>query len=134
MTKRVMYSFSLILLGTASMYAGDLIKAEVPFPFPVGNSKLSAGSYTADMNVAQGVLRVRSADCKSTVLILSSAVQSSTEAAHAKLVFTKYGDEYFLSQVWPAGTGIGRELTKSRSEREIAAATPRATGTVLARR
>jgi hypothetical protein len=35
------------------------------------------------------------------------------------LVFHRYGDEYFLSEIWPAGSSTGRGLPKSRAEREL---------------
>jgi hypothetical protein len=132
MTKRLIYSFTLILLGTVCVSAGQPVTARIPFPFHVGDSMLPAGSYTTDTNAAPGILRLRSGDCKSTVMILSSAVQASNAAAQAKLVFTRYGDEYFLYQVWPGGSDTGRQLRKSRRETEIAAARHRAVQTVLA--
>jgi len=36
-----------------------------------------------------------------------------------KLVFTRYGDQYFLSEIWMAGTTVGQKLPKSRREREL---------------
>ncbi len=35
------------------------------------------------------------------------------------LVFRRYGDQYFLFQVWPAASTTGRTLSESRGEREI---------------
>jgi hypothetical protein len=37
----------------------------------------------------------------------------------ARLVFHRYGNTYFLSQVWMAGSSVGRELRKMRQERAI---------------
>jgi hypothetical protein len=39
--------------------------------------------------------------------------------AESKLVFNRYGDHYFLSQIWEAGDNAGRELMKSREERQL---------------
>jgi hypothetical protein len=38
-----------------------------------------------------------------------------------KLVFNRYGEQYFLSKIWAPFSDTGRELTKSRLEREVAA-------------
>jgi hypothetical protein len=38
-----------------------------------------------------------------------------------KLVFNRYGDQYFLSKIWTRSSLTGRGLTKSRLEREVAA-------------
>ena len=37
-----------------------------------------------------------------------------------KLVFNRYGDQYFLSKIWAPSSDTGRELPKSRLEREVA--------------
>jgi len=34
--------------------------------------------------------------------------------------FRVYGDEHFLAEIWPVGSVTGRELPKSRAERELA--------------
>jgi hypothetical protein len=40
-----------------------------------------------------------------------------------KLVFNRYEDRYFLSQVWAASRSNGYALRKSKAEREIARVT-----------
>ena len=47
------------------------------------------------------------------------AVQTLEPNRHGKLVFHRYGDQWFLFQIWPAGINTGREITSSRLEREI---------------
>jgi hypothetical protein len=47
------------------------------------------------------------------------AVVSLNTTSRAKLVFHRYGDQYFLYQVWAAGATSGRQFPKSRSEREV---------------
>ena len=37
-----------------------------------------------------------------------------------KLVFHRYGSQYFLAQIWTAGNDRGQELPKSGREREVA--------------
>jgi len=40
-----------------------------------------------------------------------------------RLVFNKYGDTYYLSEVWKPGDSQGGALAKSKTEREIARTT-----------
>ena len=135
MTKRLIYSFAVILLAAASVYAGQEVRAVIPFSFHVGNSLLPSGRYSADINlVPGGVIALRSADGKSHVMALSSGVQSSAGPAPAKLIFHRYGNEYFLFQIWDGSGDMGRELGQSRREKELAAAAARSTETVLAKR
>ena len=53
------------------------------------------------------------------VLRLSSPKERSDRQMNAKLVFHRYGNTYFLSQIWMAGESTGRELPKTRQERAI---------------
>jgi hypothetical protein len=39
----------------------------------------------------------------------------------ASWFFNRYGDQHFLSKIWPLSSDTGRELTKSRLECEVAA-------------
>jgi hypothetical protein len=66
-------------------------------------------------------------------------VRASETQEEAKLVFHKYGEQYFLSQVWEAGESAGRALIKSKSERALERKTEkiamtRETVTLIARR
>jgi len=47
-------------------------------------------------------------------------VRASATQDEAKLVFHKYGDQYFLSQIWTTGDATGRELLMPRLERQLA--------------
>jgi len=132
MKKRLIHTSTLILLAAASAFAEQPIKAQIPFPFHVGGSVLPSGSYTVDSGVARDVLRFRSADGKSSVMILSHTVQSAAIPDKPKLVFNRYGDEYFLCQVWAGDDNGGHELPKSRLEKEIASTAKHATKTLLA--
>jgi hypothetical protein len=135
MTKRLFYSFAVIGLAAACLHAEPPITAHIPFPFHVGDSVLPAGSYTAGTNMGSGSLIVlRSADCKSSVMALSNGVHPSDGHTQARFVFNRYGDEYFLFQVWTGPGGSGRQLIPSRHEAELAAAAKRNVQTVVASR
>jgi hypothetical protein len=49
-------------------------------------------------------------------------VQANEIQRHSKLVFRRYGDEYFLREVWISGAMTGREFPMSRRERQVAQA------------
>jgi len=136
MTKRLLYSFAVIGLAAACLYAGPPITAHIPFPFHVGDSVLPAGSYTtSNIGSDSGTLMVlRSADGKSSVIMLSNPVHPSDGPAQPTLVFNRYQDEYFLSQVWTGSGASGRQLRQSRHEAEMAAAAKRNVRTVVATR
>ena len=62
---------------------------------------------------------VRSGDGRSSALVHTNNV-SGKAAAAAKLVFNRYGDQYFFSQAWLPADSTGRQTSKSRSEKQIA--------------
>ena len=86
----------------------------VPFSFKVGNKVLPAGEYkiTADNNQT---VRVQKTDGKANAVTLTQRTRGTNNENAAKLRFRRYGDQYYLSQVWLPDS-IGRELKKPRRE------------------
>jgi len=50
----------------------------------------------------------------------SRRAQSSSPSASTKLIFHQYGGSYFLYQIWVEGESSGRELPKTKLEKELA--------------
>ena len=112
-----------VMVGSAQAQSlGDKIRINIPFDFSVGNKKLPAGEYSigrAQPSSGDTVLMISNVDHPGTVLPLTNATQSLKPKSVATLIFHRYGEQYFLSQVWPAGATVGRVLIKSRGEREV---------------
>ncbi len=120
-----MSSLMVMLAVVPAFGAGRLshkIQADIPFDFMVGDKTFSAGTYTfAKPTSTPGVLRIRSLDGHESVLVITRSVQESlTPPDETKLVFTRYGDLYFLAQVWTVGEVSGLKLRKSSTESEVA--------------
>jgi hypothetical protein len=110
----------LLMSSLAPVYAESL-KFEVPFDFVATQGTLPAGEYRVSPNEpAQGVVRLVSSTGASAAICLTHAIQSSRPSNTAKLIFNRYGNHYFLSQVWSPGTDRGQVLRPSKAEREIA--------------
>ena len=111
---------ALAMLATMAASAQTInVKAIVPFSFIVGRSTLSAGEYSLKTMSNGQVLALSNLDAKITELVLSNSCESLT-ASKTKLVFHRYGDRYFLSQIWTEGNNRGHELPISRREEETA--------------
>ena len=95
------------------------VKANIPFDFMVSGKKLTAGKYTVEMGIARSALMVRNWKTKQAA---SSITQDYEVRADSKprLVFHRYGNQYFLAKVITYSNGI--ELPKSKAEREAAKA------------
>jgi hypothetical protein len=95
------------------------LKASIPFNFVVGGKPLPAGEYSVKP-VSQVAVVVQNKDNLSSAIVLTTTVEASKIQEVGKLVFNRYGDQYFLSQIWTPAASTGRQLSKSRMEREIA--------------
>jgi len=115
-----------IIAASVSANAQSLnyrLTANIPFDFSVGGEKLPAGKYwinRAQQSNGDTVVQIRSTDLHSNLVRFTIPVLASTPAKNSSLVFRRYGDEYFLAEIWPMGSETGRELPKTRAERELA--------------
>ncbi|MGH9544429.1 MAG: hypothetical protein ACRD23_04360 [Terriglobales bacterium] len=111
-----------LLLATASAYAQTgVVKANVPFNFIVNKTELPAGEYMVqNLGLAGSAITIQSTDRKVVKVIVPNACESLTAPMGSKLVFHRYGAQYFLSQIWTEGNSRGKELPRSGREKEVA--------------
>ncbi len=96
-------------------------RVNIPFSFIINNRTIPAGEYTIErplQGTDQAIL-IRRGDGRAIGMFLTHSVQTSASSDLGKLVFHRYGDQYFLSQVWTGGDNVGLELTRSRRERVL---------------
>jgi hypothetical protein len=117
----VLLSLGLLLLG-ASAYAQTVnMKVSVPFNFIVSGATLPSGQYTIQgLGTAGNAMSIRTTDNKAKSLVLARRCESLKTSEKTKLVFHRYGDRYFLAQIWMAGSNSGQEIPKSPRETEVA--------------
>ena len=116
-------------LGTMSLMA-QMTKAgnaEIPFDFQIQDQVLPAGSYTVDETSTTGLIVVRNDDTRKAVLALAP-VRTSGKEDGPKLVFHRYGDRYFLSEIWLTGEDAGHMIRPGKLEKELASGPARGTG------
>jgi len=95
------------------------LRAQVPFDFVVGDKTLRAGEYHVRALSDAGSPIVIRSENGDRAIQLSYNAQSKDKQLRAKLVFHRYGNTYFLSQVWMSGEVTGREIPKTRQERTM---------------
>jgi len=125
LVRATVLSAMLIVTSVASVQGQSLstrARFNIPFDFAFGETKLPAGKYSIGRALQSSDDLIQSlADQKgrSQAAVLSHAVLTSQPDTEASLVFHRYGDQYFLVQVWPAGGNTGREFRASKLEREV---------------
>ena len=114
------------LLVLASMAATQVARAQesmvvdIPFAFTAGDATLPSGEYRVQrLNQNPVLLLIRCSDASAAAIVITNEAQAKELQSESKLVFKRYGNSYFLSQVWTAGSIHGRELSKSPREKEM---------------
>ena len=135
--KAWMFVFAALFLaaGTASLSADSFyqLRADIPFGFMVGSAVFPAGVYSvARVGSDASALVLRSSDGRKSAAFLTFGTSSLEAREKASLVFNRYGDQYFLKEVWSVGDRTGRQLFPSRGERELSLAMTEATLHVVA--
>ena len=123
--------YAALLLAASACIAqtkGDVV-AVIPFPFVVAGHTLPAGRYIVSP-MTQNILRIHES-MGPGILVPTNSAQRSVSDNSSKLVFHRYENTYFLSQVWITGIEGGRELRPSSAEREMAAKTLQKGNTVV---
>jgi len=88
-----------------------------PFSFMVEQQKMPAGTYR--IVVEHGWLQIRGRSRQTVVAVLTLPVSGKTLEGAGQVVFDRYADRYFLSQVWLPGIETGWQALESREEREL---------------
>ena len=128
--------FALLLFAAGSSLAQlsmQNMKADVPFAFSVADQQFPAGQYVVAGVGSQGVLAVRGSG-KQFKMIVSHEVESAKPSQTSKLVFHRYGDQYILSEIWLQGEIRGRQLPRTKLEKELAARAEYEASEVMARK
>jgi hypothetical protein len=98
-----------------AMYAQNPTRAEakIPFAFQIGASHFEAGTYTV-RDLAQHIISVGNGSHSAIAVTgLETGLNPSTSG---KIVFRKYGDKYFLAEVWTKGDTDHMTIARSKAE------------------
>jgi len=109
--------------GVASTYAQstNILVVTIPFEFYLQWKTLLPREYIvrrSSEGTAAGLTILRK-DGLASVVVLTKPNQAGDRNKVSELVFHRYGNQYFLAQVWSSGGSIGQELFESRQEREL---------------
>ena len=115
-----MAAFLAVLLAAATAAGQDnptVLKANIRFPFVVGNQVLPAGHYVFS-SLGESTVRIVNSR-KQGAFVLTSRVDGRAPESSGRLVFYHYQNSYFLAQVWSAGNSQGKQVYKSPAQKEL---------------
>lgn len=112
------------------------LTADIPFEFTAGGKVMPAGEYSIVLRSdLSGVVQLVATDAKQSAFALGYGIGGGKDQEDSRLTFNKYGNQYFLAEIWTQGHSSGLGLQKSRTEREVSqTASARQTFTLLAKR
>ena len=113
----------LLLVGAVgSAQAQQSIRVNIPFAFMADKAALPAGEYLVQRPAIGGprVLMLQRVDGSAAAIVPAMSVQANDWQTETYLVFHRFGDSYFLSQIWTEGNKSGLQLYKSPREKELA--------------
>jgi hypothetical protein len=136
--KRHLFALAMLTALTGSgLFAQTVMKAGIPFDFAVGRAALPAGEYhiTCDNN---GVVTFRELAGKHNAVVLTrpseGAAPSGIQQDAGKLLFQRYGNEYFLLSVWKPAAREGMAAPLGVRQKELAREAARPEMTIVALR
>lgn len=108
-----------VAMGLVAHGQSLTMNANIPFDFFIGETPMHAGNYTLQpAGLAPGEILMKDDNGVSSDFLLAIPLDNAS-GGEVKLVFNRYGDEYFLSEVWNGSYKLG--LVKSKRERELTA-------------
>jgi hypothetical protein len=116
-------AFVLTLMAAGSVYAqSPAMTATIPFNFVFRGQTMPAGDYTIIENRSTRTIAIQQAEVKTPIVAMPVTVEAVAQHRSSGLVFHRYGDRYFLSEVWGnyhsafAPSKVERELAVKRSD------------------
>jgi hypothetical protein len=105
-------------IGGAFAKHDAVISAEIPFAFEVAGARFEAGEYTVIPQVHSPALLIRRKGGGQVAIALCWNAQDMEEhPSYGRLIFHKYGDQYFFASAWAGGEG--KQVPQSKRERRL---------------
>jgi len=113
-----------LLFTAATLFAQTesqrLMKVNIPFAFSVEDHSLPAGEYLVLTVTPERSIRIVSDDGKHSAIVNTLPNYAKSPSENSRMVFHRYGNEYFLAQVWTGGQNVVRDPLSSKRAMEIA--------------
>lgn len=96
--------------------ATPVADVNIPFAFQTTMQTLPAGKYRL-IRESSDLMYLQGPGSTGGLVMIHTATKTHAPS-RSVAVFARYGDEYYLRQVWTAGNPDGLELPKGRAEKE----------------
>ena len=112
--------FLLVMLAAGTAYAQDsqtVIRGDIPFNFIVADKTLPEGTYTVKV-VSPTLTKIQDIEKRNVVVFQTIGLENGKQVK-PMLVFRRYGDQYYLAQIWNGSTD-GTAVPRTKKEMQVA--------------
>lgn len=113
-------AFVALRTGFSQSAGLPVIAVDIPFSFEAAGMSMPAGHYVLRHFPNPNWILIVNRDQRSVATVPVQESQAPTTAENPKLVFHRYGDTYYLSQVWTSQDSQMHLCYKSNSELAMA--------------
>ena len=113
-------AFAIVSTTNAFGQTGKTVKADVKFDFQIGERIYPAGEYLVERVSQQSdnILQIRSVGDANKKQIIVAGAANAGKRQTPKLVFQKYGENYFLTGIFLDTEQWGYSIHRLRRQRE----------------
>jgi hypothetical protein len=121
MTFSLLMVIGFLLATSVAAQTSQELVANIPFSFTVCQEQLPPGKYKVRPVTSANprVVLIATENNRAIEMICTHDVQSKKPATTGSLIFNRYGDRYFLSELWVQGETTGRQLAKTEQEEAL---------------
>jgi hypothetical protein len=112
-TSIALFSAAVLTTVGSALAQAQTVEAKVPFAFVVRNQVLPAGTYRIH-SIGSDLLEIRTGD---NTVISTRYVGNNRLGDGDKLLFAKYGNQYFLREIFCESANINSALPVSKQEK-----------------
>jgi hypothetical protein len=105
------------LLTTAGAHAQSATRANVPFAFKVGTTQMPAGTYAIPEHQGSNVITLRNVQTGASTVVMARP-ENPSEKTNV-LIFHRYGNQYFLSELRGSRGTDAMVLPATREQKKL---------------
>lgn len=116
-----------LILGLAAIFGSanstfaqttTSVSFDVAFDFQIGKARWTAGRYNL-RKIGDEVFRLSDEKRKRSILIpVTASLDPANALESEKLIFNKYGEQYFLREIYARRRAVGHSINESNSEKQ----------------
>ena len=107
---------AMAVASTSHAFAqGQTMQVNVPFAFHNGSQLMPAGIYRVEIQSSHLILLLGQSR---SGFVMTNPETTRKITGPGKVIFSRYGSQYYVSEFWPQGSETGQRSVKSSQEKE----------------